>query len=75
MASSTPSKLSRFDLPGFTLPLNFSPNKAYKKRIYDSASSSMKEVEIPTSGKENDLFPSALSPIEGQGGCQYEYHT
>jgi hypothetical protein len=75
MASSTPSKLSRFDLPGFTLPLNFSPNKAYKKRIYDSASSSMKEIEIPASGEEKDLFPSALSPTEDQGGCPYENRT
>lgn len=69
MASSTPSKLSRFDLPGFTLPLNFSPHKATKRRIYDDASSRLKEVEVPAGGEGNDLFPCALSPRDGDGEC------
>jgi hypothetical protein len=62
MAFSSSPKLSRFDLPGFTLPLNFSPGDGYKKRYYDVASSAMKEVVVPASGDEQDLFPSALAP-------------
>jgi hypothetical protein len=69
MASSSP-KLSRFDLPGFSLPLNFSPHSAYKKRSYDVASSAMKEIEVPACGEEQDLFPSALVP--GVTNSQYE---
>jgi hypothetical protein len=70
MASSSSPKLSRFDLPGYTLPLNFSPGHAYKKRYHDVASSAMKEVEVPASRKEQDLFPSALAP--GATDSQYE---
>lgn len=70
MASSSP-KLSRFDLPGFTLPLNFIPHKAYKKQSYvTNPSSTMKEVEVPASGEGRDLFPSALDP--GDIESQYE---
>jgi hypothetical protein len=64
------SKLSRFDLPGFTLPLNFIPHKAYLKRFYDVASSTTKAIEVPASGEERDLFPSALDP--GDSDSQYE---
>lgn len=65
-----PSRFSRFDLPGFTLPLNFSPHMAYKKGLYNLAISSVKEVEVPASGEERDLFPSALDP--GDSSSQYE---
>jgi len=73
MAASSSPKLSRFDLPGFTLPLTFCPRAAYKTRSYDAASSTMKEVEVPGSGEEKDLFPSALEP--GDTESQYELHS
>jgi hypothetical protein len=69
MASSSP-KFSRFDLPGFTLPLDFSPCRAYKKHSYDVAAAAIKEVEVPASGEEKDLFPSALAP---GGGTESQY--
>ncbi len=72
MASSIVHKLSRFDLPGFTLPLNFSPHKSYTKRVYDAALASVKEIQMPASKEGNDLFPSALSPTDGEDGSQYE---
>lgn len=77
MASSTPAKLSRFDLPGFTLPLNFTPNKAFEKHVYDAAPPGMKKVHVPASGEGEDLFPSALSLGEGEirNGCTYAYRT
>jgi len=63
MASSSSPKLSRFALPGFTLPLNFSPGYASKKRYYGLASKPMKKVEVSASREEQYLFPSALAPV------------
>jgi len=70
MASSSSLKLSRFDLLGFTLPLNFELHKAYRERSYNVASSAMKEVEVLASMEEIDLFPLALQPTNTES--QYE---
>jgi Protein of unknown function (DUF4246) len=69
MASSS-TKLSRFDLPSLNLPLNFTPHKAYVKRLYVGGLEGTKQITVPATGEEKDLLPSALS--DNDGNSQYE---
>lgn len=66
MASSSSTKLSRFDLPGLNLPLNFEPHKAYVKHLYVGGAEGTKHIDVPAVGEEKDLFPSALGDREGR---------
>jgi hypothetical protein len=68
MASAS-TKMSRFDLPGLNLPLNFTPHKAYVKTVYTGLQGS-KQINVPAAGEEKDPFPSALTNVDERS--QYE---
>lgn len=59
-------RLSRFDLPGLNLPLNFTPHKAHVKWSYSSGQPGGTRISVPATGEEKDLFPSALSNIKAE---------
>ena len=58
-ASSISSKLTPFRLPGFSLPLNFTPHKEYSyvKRI----NGEFQSITVPSQGEGVDLFRTALN--------------
>ncbi|KAK2755668.1 hypothetical protein FQN54_005817 [Arachnomyces sp. PD_36] len=61
-----PSKLSPFDLPGFTLPLNFTPNAEYT--TYAQGDSKGEAIIHPPQGSGKNLFPSALDVADMEQG-------
>lgn len=59
--------LSRFDLPGLNLPLNWTPNEPYRKYEYDD-NHNMQTIEMPAQGHGKGLFPVALNDADMSGG-------
>ena len=58
-SSSTSTKLTPFQLPGFTLPLNFTPHEAYDAD--ECIDGQWKKVHLPSQGEGIGLFKTALN--------------
>jgi hypothetical protein len=52
------SKLTRFELPGFTLPINYAPN--VKRKEYAMVNGNFQNLEFESAGEGRDLFCTAL---------------
>lgn len=55
---------ARFDLPGFNLPLNWTPHEKYKTRKFDGTT-----IEFPPQGDGKVLFPTALDHARLRDGA------
>ncbi|KAK2764408.1 hypothetical protein FQN54_009102 [Arachnomyces sp. PD_36] len=53
-----PTEFSRFQLPGFTLPLEFAPSERRYRNVWRE--NRWEQVEDPPTGEGNNLFPNAL---------------
>lgn len=69
-----PTGMSRFDLPGLNLPLNWTPNEPYRKYEYDN-NHNMQTIEMPAQGHGKGLFPVALNDADISGGYTHLYLT
>jgi hypothetical protein len=58
--SSQSQKLTRYQLPGFGLPLNFKPNNGYTSYEWDGDTREHKRVFHPGQGDCGELYPNAL---------------
>ncbi|TFK66457.1 hypothetical protein BDN72DRAFT_145415 [Pluteus cervinus] len=65
-SSKTPAPLDRFKLPGFGLPLTFTPCAA--KTIQRYQNGQWEDVLLPALGEGGDLFPTALSTSDLDDG-------
>lgn len=59
----TRAEYTKFHLPGFNLPLNFTPSPASKNSVR-GRNGKMRVQESPPCGSGNDLFPNALHSWE-----------
>jgi hypothetical protein len=62
-----PTEISRFDLPGLNLPLNWTPHAAYTYHKCDD-SEVIEYIKVPAQGEGLDLFPVALNDADVSGG-------
>jgi hypothetical protein len=66
----------RFQLPGFNLPLNWTPHEkyfkidepGYDKRSFFQMRKTPKKIEVPAQGDGKNLFQTALSDADIQDG-------
>jgi hypothetical protein len=58
--ATRPPKLTRYQLPGFGLPLNFTPCDEYTTREYDFATKKDRETLHPALGDFGTLYPNTL---------------
>ena len=63
--SSAHHTFSRFDLPGFNLPLNFTPNAPWVRSVIPRSGTKGKPeeilTEVPARSEGRDLFINALN--------------
>ncbi|TFK72606.1 hypothetical protein BDN72DRAFT_815682 [Pluteus cervinus] len=59
--ASTPP--TRFELPGFGLPLNFIPRAEFTESRWNSDGTAIEETVNPALGEGRDIFPSALDQV------------
>ncbi|KAH7336297.1 hypothetical protein BKA65DRAFT_458937 [Rhexocercosporidium sp. MPI-PUGE-AT-0058] len=69
-----PTEISRFDLPGLNLPLNWTPHAAYTYHKCDD-SEVIEYIKVPAQGEGLDLFPVALNDADVSGGYTSLYLT
>lgn len=58
-----PSKLTRYQLPGFGLPLNFIPHDEYDTYDLDVNTGELTTVRHPAQGDCGPLYPNALDCV------------
>jgi hypothetical protein len=59
-ASPRPKNFNRYQLPGFGLPLNFTPNDEFTSTEYDFKNKCGKEIIHPRLGEYGALYPNTL---------------
>jgi len=60
------TEYTHFMLPGFNLPLNWTPHEKYIKHEYINGNSI--STEHPAQGEGKNLFPTALNDADIDGG-------
>lgn len=63
-------KFTRYQLPGFRLPLNFTPNNEFTSDEYDFKTKCNREIVYPQLGEYGALYPNTL---DGQRARQVIY--
>ena len=58
--SQRSKKYTRYQLPGFGLPLNFTPNNEFTSHEYDFKTKCDREIVYPQLGEYGALYPNTL---------------
>jgi hypothetical protein len=61
--SDHPPKLTRYQLPGFGLPLNFTPHDKFTSFEYNPTTHGTESTFHPAEGDCGPLYPNALDSI------------
>jgi len=68
LATHARQSFTRFQLPGFGLPLNFAPYEAYDTKKWNGKKEVYEPVHVEAAGEGVSLLPNALNSRDLYGG-------
>jgi hypothetical protein len=67
-STHAPQSFTRFHLPGFGLPLNFTPYKGYDTQKWNGKREEYEPIHVESAGEGVKLMPNALNSRDLKGG-------